>query len=64
MLNYMVEVCIPRVYVKSEFFVLLSDPRVMVMIVQVVELKSKIEEAQNEYNRLLAELQSLDVKEE
>ncbi|KAK2388824.1 protein MICRORCHIDIA [Trifolium repens] len=31
---------------------------------KATELRSKIEEAQHEYNRLLAELQSLDVKEE
>lgn len=60
----MVEVCIPQVFVKSECFIILGDPRVMVMIVQVVELRNKIEEAQNDYIRLLAEVQSLDVKEE
>lgn len=31
------------------------------MIVQVTQLRSKIEEAQLEYNRLLAEVQSLDM---
>jgi len=36
----------------------------MLMIVQVVKLKSKIQEAQDEYKRLLAEIKSLDVKEE
>jgi len=34
------------------------------MIMQVTKLRSKIEEARHEYDRLLAELHSLDVKEE
>jgi len=34
------------------------------MIVQVTKLRSKIEEARLEYDRLLAELHSLDVKDE
>lgn len=36
----------------------------MIMIVQVANLKSKIEEAKDEYKRLLAEAKALDVKEE
>jgi len=34
------------------------------MIVQVANLKSKIQEAEDEYQRLLAEIKSVDVKEE
>jgi len=34
------------------------------MIVQVTMLKSEIQEAQDEYKRLLAEVKSLDLKEE
>jgi hypothetical protein len=45
-------------------FIVLGGLREMAMVVQATELRSKIEEAQHEYNRLLAELQSVDVKEE
>lgn len=36
----------------------------VIMIVQVTMLKSEIQEAQDEYKRLLAEVKSLDLKEE